>query len=59
MWPKSESVKKCRFCYAKIQGDPNAVNVDANGTPGSSVGVKGTLRPTTSKFPNEEEKGKH
>ena len=30
-WPKSESTKKCRFCYAKIQGDPSVVSAEAEG----------------------------
>lgn len=25
-WPHSESFKKCRFCYAKIQRDPSLRN---------------------------------
>mgnify|MGYP006900215535 CR=1 FL=1 len=36
-WPKSESVKKCRFCYAKIQGDPNAVQAEAENAPKETV----------------------
>ena len=55
-WPHSESIKKCRFCYAKIQGDPNAVNADANhanvntnnGLSGSSTTPTPTSSSTTS-----------
>ena len=36
-WPKSESVKECRFCYAKIQGDPNAVQAEAENAPKETV----------------------
>ena len=39
-WPRSESKKQCRFCYAKIQGDPNAVNADTNGASGKEAPKK-------------------
>lgn len=51
-WPKSESVKQCRFCYAKIQRDPNAAQSGVQNTAQSSVqnAAQGTV-------PNDEDKG--
>ena len=41
-WPNSESVKRCRFCYAKIQGDPNSSNLNSTAAGAATPGVAGT-----------------
>lgn len=44
-WPNSESVKRCRFCYAKIQGDPNAA---PNAATGAATGTATVSTSSTS-----------